>query len=223
MCLKLGFCTFAIYREARQNKSMKHIIHISAVFLAALVTVFTVNSYAAMSPLSVSIAPPIQFPPADFSVTGVRASVLWGRHRDLYGIDLALGGNITEQTFTGIGISGIFNYTKGTTTALGAQLAGITNINTNKTSVYGLQAALGANINTAASKVVGLQFALANLSGHTDIYGVQAGLYNKAQSVYGFQIGLVNECANLHGLQIGLVNFHHQGVFRVSPFLNFGF
>jgi hypothetical protein len=192
--------------------------------VAAFVVLLSCNfGLAAVSPLSVSIIPPVQFPPEDFAVTGLRASVLWGHHRSVYGFDFGAIGNITEQTFTGIGISGIFNYTAGQTTAIVTQLAGVTNINKSKTRVYGLQAAVGANINTAESTVAGLQFAMVNMSAHTTIYGVQAGVYNKAKSVYGIQVGLINVCTDLHGLQIGLLNFHHQGVFAVSPIINFGF
>lgn len=177
-----------------------------------------------MSPVSVSVAPPVQFPPADFSVTGVRASALWGHHRNIYGVDLGLLGNITDQDFTGLAVSGLFNNTRGTTNVLGLQFAGITNINTNKTSVYGLQAALGANYNAAASKVAGVQLALlANVAPFTDIYGAQIGLYNRAKDVYGLQIGLVNIADNLHGIQIGLANFNHKGPFAISPILNVGF
>ncbi len=182
------------------------------------------DAFAAFTPLSVGVVPPVQFPPNDFSITGFRASVIYGRHRDIYGLDLGLIGNITDQDFVGIGASGIFNITHGSTTILGLQVAGATNINTNKTNIYGLQLALGMNVNTAAAKVAGLQVAaLANLSGHTNIYGAQIALYNKAQSVYGFQIGLVNVCENLHGVQIGLINFNHKGTFVVSPILNVGF
>jgi hypothetical protein len=192
-------------------------------FVFALTLLFSLPSLAAVSPLSISVVPPLQFPPKDFSVTGARASVLWGQHRDLYGVDLGLVGNITEQTFTGVAISGLFNYTKGTTTALGTQLAGLANINKNKTRVLGLQVALGANINYAESSVIGVQLALANLSQHTKIYGVQIGAYNKAKAVYGLQVGIVNSASNLHGLQIGLLNIHEQGIFKYSPVLNFGF
>lgn len=195
-------------------------------FLALLILSFSIlqPAHAALSPLSVGLVPPIQFPPADFSVTGLRLSLLWGHHRDMYGIDLGVIGNVTDQDFTGIGLSGVFNLTRGTTKAIGAQLAGLANINTNKTRVYGLQGAIGLNENDAESSVVGLQIAaLANLSDHTTVYGAQIALYNKAYAVYGFQIGLVNVVENLHGLQIGLVNFNHTGVFSVSPILNVGF
>lgn len=179
---------------------------------------------AALSPISVAVVPPIQFPPNSFSVTGVRASALWGKHRDVYGLDVGLVGNITEQSFTGIGVSGLFNNTRGVTHILGLQLAGLTNINTNKVRVFGVQATLGVNYNSAASTVSGLQLALlANQSPFTDIYGFQIGLYNRAKEVYGVQIGLVNVADNLHGLQIGLINFHHKGTFAISPILNVGF
>lgn len=178
---------------------------------------------AALSPLSVGLLPPVQFPPSDFSVTGVRASLLWGRHRDVYGLDFGLLGNITDQSFTGIGVSGLFNATHGTTHVIGLQAAGLANFNTNKTRVYGLQLAALLNKNDAESSLTGVQFALVNLSPNMNVYGIQAGIYNKARAVYGFQIGLVNSCTNLHGLQIGLVNFHEQGLFAVSPLLNFGF
>ncbi len=179
---------------------------------------------AAISPVSVSIAPPVEFPPGDFSVTGLRASVLWGKHRSLYGVDIGALGNITEQNFTGIGISGLFNNTRGATLITGLQFAGLANINTGATTVMGLQASLGANYNSAASTIAGVQLALlANLSPFTDIYGVQIGLYNRAKVVNGLQIGLVNVADNLHGLQIGLVNFNRSGPFAISPILNVGF
>jgi hypothetical protein len=194
----------------------------SFIFLAILVG--TVHAHAAVSPISFGIVRPIQFPPEDFTVTGARISLLWGEHRNMYGLDLGLMGNITEQEFTGLAISGVFNMTMGNTTIVGLQLAGLTNINTNKVFVGGLQLAAGMNINEAASTVAGLQAALlANLSPFTDIYGVQMGLYNRAAIVHGLQIGLVNVTDSLHGFQIGLINFNHKGTFAVSPILNAGF
>lgn len=198
----------------------KLVFSILASFI--LLTTFS-EAQAAISPVSVSILPPIQFPPKEFSITGARVSLLWGSHRDVYGLDLGVLGNYTAQDFTGIGLSGLINMTDGTTHAVGLQAAGVSNWNTNKTSVYGLQLAGILNRNKATSSVAGLQLALVNLSEQTAIYGVQAGIYNKARVVYGFQIGLVNDTTNLHGLQIGLVNFHRQGLFVVSPIINVGF
>lgn len=191
------------------------------ILLAALI--LSIVAEAAVSPLAISIGGPAQFPPRDFDITGARVSLLYGQSRDVYGIDLGVLGNITTGKFTGIGVSGLFNNTRGQTTITGLQFAGLANINSQKTSVYGIQASLGANYNSAESKIVGLQFAPVNISAFSKIYGFQVGLYNKAREVRGFQIGVINVAQNLKGIQIGLLNFHHDGIFVVSPFINIGF
>ncbi|MGE0763417.1 MAG: hypothetical protein AB7N80_09065 [Bdellovibrionales bacterium] len=191
--------------------------------LLALILGFVGQVQAALSPVSVAIVPPVQFPSKDFSITGARLSLIYGQHRDVYGLDLGLIGNITEQTFVGVGVSGLFNITKGQTKAIGLQAAGLTNWNVNKTDVYGIQLALGLNRNIAASSVVGLQAALVNMGEHTTIYGAQVGVYNRALRVNGIQLGLVNVTESLSGIQIGLINFHRKGLFSVSPILNIGF
>jgi hypothetical protein len=179
---------------------------------------------AAVSPLGVGIVNPVQFPPDDFNVAGLRLSVLWGDHRDVYGLDVGVLGNITRQRFVGVGLAGGANITHGNTTILGLQLAGGANINYQKTDVYGLQLAGGMNYQTAESSITGFQVAIiGNIAPHTTIYGAQIGLYNRAKKVYGFQIGLVNVADSLSGIQIGLVNFHHTGLFAVSPIINIGF
>jgi hypothetical protein len=180
-------------------------------------------SASSITPLSVGIAPPVQFPSQNFTITGLRLSALWGHHKDLYGLDFGLIGNITDQDFAGLAVSGLFNKTTGNTTVLGLQLAGLGNMNTKKTSIIGLQAALGANINSGDTDLIGVQLAMANLSTYTDIFGLQLGLYNRAKEVYGFQIGIVNIADNLHGIQIGLINFNNKGLIGVCPILNIGF
>jgi hypothetical protein len=192
--------------------------------LLLLVWFFTPQTWAAFSPISIGIVPPLEFPPSDFTVTGVRVSALYGSQRDVYGLDLGVLGNVSYVAFTGIAISGLFNITHGMTNVIGLQLAGVTNVNTEKTHVVGLQLAGLLNENTAESTVAGLQIALlANLSAHTSIYGAQVGIFNKALNVYGFQIGVVNVANSLHGLQIGLLNYNTTGLLAVSPILNAGF
>ena len=176
------------------------------------------------SPLGISLIPPVQFPTSEFAVTGLRVSAIYGHHRDFYGVDIGGFGNITDQDFVGIGISGLFNNTRGATTIFPLQLAGGVNYNTGKTSVTGFQVAGGINYNETSSKVIGFQIAgLANVAKNTKIYGFQIGFYNKALKVNGFQIGIINMAKDVNGLQIGLINFHNNGVFAVSPIINFGF
>jgi hypothetical protein len=181
------------------------------------------QAQAAISPIAIDIAAPLQFPPEDFYVTGLRVSALWGEHRGVYGIDIGGIGNISDQTFAGLAVAGGFNWTKGNTTIVGLQAAGLMNYNVQKTNVVGVQVA-AVNSNVAESTIVGLEIGpIANLAPHTTIYGFQVGLYNKAYEVNGFQIGLLNFTTTLHGLQIGLVNFNEKGLFSVCPILNFGF
>ncbi|UYL08369.1 hypothetical protein B9G69_015105 [Bdellovibrio sp. SKB1291214] len=194
---------------------------IATIFLSVLLT--TSASFAAFTPLSVNIVPPVQFPPQDFSVTGLRASLLYGHQRDMYGFDFGVLGNITDQDFVGVAVSGIFNATYGTTRVIGLQLAGFGNYNQQKTSVVGVQAALAMNYNVAESSIYGLQLAMANINPAASIYGLQLGVYNRARVVYGIQLGLVNIADNLHGIQIGLANFNNSGPFKISPILNVGF
>lgn len=178
---------------------------------------------AAVSPLGLSIIPPVQFPPGDFNVAGARASVLWGKHRRVYGLDVGGIGNMTEQQFAGIAVAGGFNLNQGQVTVVLLQAAGIANVNRAQSKIFGVQVAGLINSNKGESTLVGLQLAPVNLASHTKIGGIQAGIYNTANVVYGLQIGLVNVTNRLHGLQIGLVNVHKQGLFAVAPFLNFGF
>lgn len=177
---------------------------------------------AAISPLGLSAAAPVQVPPSDFSVIGARTSLLWGNHRDVYGVDLGALGNITQGSFGGIAVSGLFNWNQGTATVVGLQFAGVTNVNINQSRILGLQASL-VNVNAAESSLVGAGLGLTNHSPHQSVYGVQLSLYNRAREVYGFQVGLFNVTESLHGIQIGLLNFNTHGLFAVAPLINVGF
>lgn len=202
---------------------IKKIFLFTLLFFSFLSLPQKAHADSAVTPLSIGLVPPLQFPSDEYTITGLRLSALWGRHRNVYGIDLGLLGNVTDQNFSGLAASGVLNMTGGNVTILGLQLAGLANINSNKAQIYGLQIALGLNQNSAESSLVGLQIAVANISSFTDIYGAQLGIYNTAKDVYGFQFGLINRAVNLHGIQIGLLNFHHKGVVGVSPILNIGF
>ena len=184
----------------------------------------TAPARAAMSPLSLGLAHTIEFPAEDFSVTGLRLSILWAEHRAMYGVDLGVLGNITEQEFAGLAVSGVFNNTQGSASIVGLQLAGITNMNSGKVRLYGFQLAGAVNSNQGESTGTGIQAALlANLSPHMTLNGLQVGLYNRAHDIRGLQIGLINVTDNLHGFQIGLLNYNRQGLFSVAPILNADF
>jgi hypothetical protein len=177
---------------------------------------------AGYTPIGLGVAPPAQLPPRSFSIIGARLSAGYGVNKDVYGVDLGAIGNITENQFVGVGVSGLFNWNKGHATVIGLQAALGTNINVNKARIIGLQVS-GWNANLAESTMVGVGLGLGNQSPNMTMIGVQAGVYNTARHVYGFQIGLVNRAENLHGIQIGLLNFNTHGLFSLAPILNIGF
>jgi hypothetical protein len=189
--------------------------------LLALMTLLPA-AQAGISPIGIGIVPPIQFPPENFSVTGVRVNPIFGSHHQVYGLDAGVLGNITLHNMGGVQVAGGFNYNKGDTAGL-FQAAGVGNWNISKVNIYGAQIAGGINSNKGESFVLGVVAAIANITEHTKVVGVEVGAYNSAREVYGFQIGIVNKVENLHGLQIGVINFHNRGLFSVSPIINFGF
>jgi hypothetical protein len=197
---------------------MKHL----KLVLIAVSVLFSSAAHAAVSPLGVSIIPPAEFPPENFTVAGARLDVLVGNHYRVYGLDIGGLGNITTQESWGIEVAGLMNWNKGETDIVLLQAAGIANINVNKVRMVGVQVAL-YNSNQAESSLGGLEVGLYNDSPHAKVMGLQVGLYNKAYEVYGFQIGVFNSTNSLHGLQIGLVNYNATGIFAVAPILNFGF
>lgn len=123
------------------------------------------------SPIAIALFPPLQFPSSDFEVTGLRLSIV-GKNRAVSGLDIGLLGNMTDQSFSGIAIAGLFNYNKTAADIIGLQVAGIANVNGIASSLYGIQIGLYNKVNK--------------------VYGFQLGLINVAKELHGIQIGLIN-------------------------------
>ncbi len=192
------------------------------LFCLLAFTFFCAPARATLSPVGIAIFPPVQFPDSKVYITGVRVSALWGSHWKVFGADIGVVGNITQQDMVGFAVSGIFNAGYGNISIFPAQIAGIANIADGRVDVYGLQLAAGVNYIPKGGTITGLQVALVNLAQHTDIRGFQVGLYNTANRVYGFQIGVVNQAESLHGIQLGLINMHRTGLFAIVPGINIG-
>ena len=91
--------------------------------------------------------------------------------------------------------------------------------------------------NEAQDILSGFQGGIYNTAGRADVLGLQAGLWNEAQSirgvqagvintanaVTGFQIGLINRSESLYGVQIGAVNVIREGEWPFMPLINIGF
>ena len=168
--------------------------------------------------------PPLQVPSREKKIYGIRINPGFGAHKEVIGLDFGLIGNTTDENMIGFQVAGAFNNNRGSSTILGLQLASLANRNQKAARVIGLQFALGTNIHEGSGSVVGGQFSLfANYAPKTNIYGLQVGLYNRAETVYGFQFGIVNVAEKLYGIQIGLLNYVNKGPIKFLPFLNIGF
>jgi hypothetical protein len=94
----------------------------------------------------------------------------------------------------------------------------VTNVNSGTANVVGLQIAGALNLNQGTGFVAGAQVAvLGNVAPQSKIFGLQVGLYNRADRVYGFQVGVVNYANALYGIQVGLLNINEAGPLKYFP------
>lgn len=56
-----------------------------------------------------------------------------------------------------------------------------------------------------------------------NMFGIQAGLVNKAKKVIGLQVGLINVTNTMFGFQVGLLNYINSGPRTFLPIINVGF
>ena len=90
--------------------------------------------------------------------------------------------------------------------------------------------------NDVKDDMSGFQFGLYNSVGGGQLLGLQAGLFNEANSmrgaqvglvnlggeVQGFQIGLINRTETMAGYQIGLINVIRDAELQFFPIINIG-
>ena len=180
------------------------------------------------SPLGVGVAAPIQLPFTDTDIYGLRFGGVFGRNRNVYGVDAGLvemgGGdfagiqasafgwtardayglqcaalaNVVNGDFHGIQV-GSFNFVFAEP-ACGIQVGGILNFNA---SFEGVQLGL---LNWETSAFAGWQVGgLANVV-KEDAAGFSVGALNFMNRFVGFQLGAVNLAEECTGLQLGVFN-----------------
>ena len=141
---------------------------------------------------AISLLSPIEVPPGFPSAYVFRLSILTGVHKNVYGLDLGLIGNVTRERFVGSAFSGLYNYT-GSAFIAGAQIAGLSNYNSGDSTIIGLQISGLSNVNRGKGIHVGYQLAgLSCYSPEMVVVGAQACLlYSRAKAVAGLQLGLI--------------------------------
>ncbi len=149
---------------------MKNVWLMLTVALALVAGIQTVSAEepAPLSPGMLSFFNPAQVPAENYDVGGLRLGVLYGKCRNLTGLDV-----------------GCVNQAAGNETGLAVGL-----VNYVEKDFTGLQ--IGAvNI---AYRVHALQIGLFN--GADDVAGIQIGLINNTRIMRGFQVGLINVIQN---------------------------
>ena len=117
-------------------------------------------------PIQLALVTPIQLFPEDYSITGVRLNLLYGRNVSVSGLDIGLVNHTTTGTFKGLQYG----------------LVGLADSN-----FLGWQDCV---VNVTSGRCEGLQYGLVNYA--RNMSGLQLGLVNYAKSMKGLQIGLVN-------------------------------
>lgn len=157
--------------------------------------------YYGTMPFAFAIAPAIEAPSQEWDVAVVRLSLLAGRHRAMYGLDLGILGNITDYEMNGLALGGLFNSVGESTGAVQIALL----------------------VNFAAFDFSGCQIAALYSATEGTMTGLQLGAANYAGKLSGIQFGLYNFAETLNGLQIGVINLNKSSSVQFMPILNFGF
>jgi len=152
------------------------------------------------TPLELGIATPVQIPPANWSVYGLRLNLIYGESYDVYGLDLGLVG-YNRDKMVGLQMMAAADWVESDMD--GVQFAGIANVVCGNAA--GIQ--FGGIVNYTRGDFAGVQFAAINFDG--TFYGFQAGMFNYDKGIsWGLQLGLANAAVNeFHGWSIAAVNY----------------
>jgi len=146
------------------------------------------------TPFMVGIATPLQVPPRDFDVGGLRLGVIYSECRDFDGLDLGGVGHAKGHG-NGLQIEVLANIVDG--------------------DGMGLQFAC---VNYVKGEYSGLQAGVANYCEKGK--ALQLGFYNGANYIEGLQIGVINTTQRMIGMQIGAVNVIQDNDAPFMPIIN---
>lgn len=146
------------------------------------------------TPFMLSLVSPLQVPPRDFDVGGLRLNLIYGECVNFDGLDLGLVGRSVGHG-NGLLINGLANIVDGDSLAL----------------------QLGC-VNYVKGNFSGMQVGLVNFC--TAGQAFQLGFYNGADHVEGLQLGVINMTRTMIGVQIGLINVIQNNDVPFLPLIN---
>lgn len=166
--------------------------------LGAVVPVSAQETAAKRRPIQIALFTPVQIFPERDAIHGVRLNLLYGRNREVVGLDVGLVNHTASGPFKGVQF-GIVGYNEG--------------------DFQGWQDNL---VNVVGQRFEGFQSGFVNVA--ESAVGFQWGVVNTAESMRGLQLSIVNYARRMHGIQVGLVNVIKEGgAFPVFPIVNWSF
>ena len=169
----------------------------AALFVAGAVSIASAQGQSddrAYTPFMLSFVTPLQVPPRDFNVGGLRINAVYGECHDFDGLDISTVGRATGH-------------------ANGFQAALLANVV--EGDGFGIQA---APVNYVKGQYAGFQFGAANYAEKAKT--LQIGFYNGAEHIEGMQIGVINTTRTMIGVQIGVVNVIQDNDVPFLPIIN---
>jgi hypothetical protein len=136
------------------------------VFLIFVLILGSAPTMAQNRPVQLSLFTPVQIFPENYTISGIRINLLYGRNAGVVGLDWGLVNHTTHGTSKGVQIG----------------FVGISDAN-----FTGCQDNV---INIVDGDFEGLQWGFVNYANHAN--GLQFGFVNYARTLKGLQIGLVN-------------------------------
>ncbi len=134
--------------------------------LVAVILFAPIPTQAQQRPFQLSLVTPIQIFPADYSISGLRINLLYGRNASVVGLDWGFINHTTSGISQGLQV--------GLVSLADADFTGLQ---------YNA-------VNVTGGTVEGMQWGLVNTAGFAN--GLQLGFVNYARTMKGLQIGLVN-------------------------------
>lgn len=194
---------------------------VAGLLFAAVIALFSIHARAAgvdesfaakVSPLAVSLLDECQYPDSLADVMGFRLCLVYGRHANVFGLDIGVVGCGVDGALLGLQTAAVMNNVAYSNGAL--QIGGIVN-NCNE-DFTGFQ--IGGVANKTSGSLYGAQIGCVNIAGV--VCGAQVGVFNKAETARGLQIGLINLAQDMKGIQLGLICGIEHSAYQYMPLIN---
>lgn len=163
----------------------------------------------------VSLFNPVQIFNEERDISGIRGSLLYGKNRNVRGLDLFNFGVARSENFSGLAVC-LYYCIGGNWVEKDAKGVQITEVNYVGNNAKGVQI---AGVNYVGNNAKGFQLGSGNWVDN-QFSGLQMGVINRGHEVRGVQVGGINYAYRMKGVQIGVINIIQTGILPFLPVIN---